>query len=590
MSAPFLLPAPRELELAGAPLRLAAGAPLAPRVERDASLPPEGFALEIDARGARLTHADANGRRYGLAALDEIRAQSRGELPGLRLRDWPDFPARGYMLDISRDRVPTRRTLSRLVALLERVRMNQLQLYTEHTFAYRDHEEVWRDASPLSVDDVRWLDAACAARGIELVPNQNSFGHMERWLRHPRYRPLAETPDGWELPDGTRRAPTSLAPTPEALAFVRALHAELLPHFRSRSVNIGCDETWELGQGRSRAACEARGRGRVYWEFVSALVDGLRKQGRSVQIWGDIVGNHPELVPELPRDRLVTLVWGYEAPLDPAALPAETVALLERLGQPRETLRGFAPRVAPFAKHGVPFWVCPGTSSWNSLIGRWPNARANVLDAAESGLAAGARGFLLTDWGDNGHLQPWPISLPALVYGGAVAWCAEANRALDVEAALSRAVFRDATGELARALGELGGLYRETGLTTRNASPLFLALLAPGFGRIRAWGETSREKLERVHAALEQSLARVGRARPLADDGELCARELAQAARLARHGAWCLGRAYLERGPSDAELERDLRALCDTQRALWLARSRPGGLADSVARLERRLR
>ena len=58
----------------------------------------------------------------------------------------------------------------------------------------------------------------------------------------------------------------------------------------------------------------------------------------------------------------------------------------------------------------MPFWVCPGTSSWNSLVGRWPNARANVLDAAESGLAAGARGFLLTDWGDNGHWQHLPVS------------------------------------------------------------------------------------------------------------------------------------------------------------------------------------
>ncbi len=558
-----------------------------PRVERDTALPAEGFALEVDALGARLSHADENGLRYGLAALEEIHAQCGGELPGLRLRDWPDFPVRGYMLDVSRDRVPTRATLVRLTALLARLRLNQLQLYTEHTFAYRGHEEVWRDASPLTADDVRWLDAECAARGIQLVPNQQSFGHMERWLRHPRYRPLAETPDGWQLADGSRRPPTSLAPTAESLAFVRSLHAELLPHFTSRSVNVGCDETFELGQGRSRAECDARGRGRVYWDFVSRIVAGLRAEGRTVQIWGDIVANHPELVPELPLEGLVALVWGYEAPLDPASVPAEVLALLERLGQSREELRGFAVRVAPFAARGVPFFVCPGTSSWNSLVGRWPNARANVLDAVESGLAAGARGFLLTDWGDNGHLQPWPVSLPALVYGGAVSWCVAANRDLDVEAALSRVVFHDATGELARALADLGGLYRETGLTSINASPLFLALLARRHGPVRAWGETSRTKLERVHAAIEQALARLGRARPVADDGALVARETAHAARLARHGAWRLGCSYLQHGPSDVELARDLRALCETQRELWLARSRPGGLPDSLARLER---
>ena len=90
------------------------------------------------------------------------------------------------MLDVSRDRVPTRETLERIVGMLALARINQLQLYTEHTFAYRDHEIVWRDASPITPDDVRWLDALCVEHGIELVANQNCFGHMNRWLMHPR--------------------------------------------------------------------------------------------------------------------------------------------------------------------------------------------------------------------------------------------------------------------------------------------------------------------------------------------------------------------------------------------------------------------
>ena len=56
------------------------------------------------------------------------------------------FEHRAYMLDISRDRVPTMKTLREIVDLLERCRYNQLQLYTEHTFAYREHSVVWEDA------------------------------------------------------------------------------------------------------------------------------------------------------------------------------------------------------------------------------------------------------------------------------------------------------------------------------------------------------------------------------------------------------------------------------------------------------------
>ena len=96
------------------------------------------------------------------------------------------------MLDISRDKVPTMETLYALVDLLAGWKINQLQLYTEHTFAYRQHPEVWAEASPLTGQEILGLDAYCRKRFVELVPNQNSFGHMHRWLKHARYAPLAE--------------------------------------------------------------------------------------------------------------------------------------------------------------------------------------------------------------------------------------------------------------------------------------------------------------------------------------------------------------------------------------------------------------
>ena len=65
------------------------------------------------------------------------------------------------MLDISRDRVPTMRTLRLVVDLLARYRYNQLQLYTEHTFAYTKHPSVWEEADPLTAEEVRKLDAYC---------------------------------------------------------------------------------------------------------------------------------------------------------------------------------------------------------------------------------------------------------------------------------------------------------------------------------------------------------------------------------------------------------------------------------------------
>jgi len=574
-----LFPAPKELR------RVGEGAGFdAPVIERpDPSLPAEGFEIAIDRRGVRIGHADANGLRYATAALAQIRAQSRDGWPGLRLRDAPDFPVRGYMLDVSRDRVPTRETLARLVDLLALGRMNHLELYTEHAFAYREHERVWRDASPITPDDVRWLDARCRERGIELVANQNCFGHMERWLAHDAYRGRAEAPEGWNAPGGGRRGPSVLAPTPENARFALALVRELLESFGSRRVNIGCDETFELGRGASRLDVARRGRGRVYLEHLQRLLSGLHADGCEVLFWGDILRNHPELVAELPRQDTIALAWHYEAPLDAAALPGPVRERLERFGNDERALRGFATQVEAFAEAALPFWVCPGTSSWNSLLGRWSNARENLLDAARVGRARGARGLLLTDWGDNGHLQPPSVSFAPLLLAAGLGWGVDAHAQLELAAPLDRLAFKGADG-LADVYLEVADAYRATGLTAFNASPLFAGLLSRGslvqFGELDP--DATRALVERLDAAAE----RAGALAAKDAEGALCARELRQAIRLARHGAWRLLLTHGHASPSDAELRCDLAEAIEEQRACWLARSRPGGLPDSLARLE----
>ena len=147
------------------------------------------------------------------------------------------FEKRGYMLDISRDKVPTMATLRRIVDILKICNYNQFQLYTEHAFSYSGHETVWRNSSPVTPSEIRELDAYCRMNDIELVPNQNSFGHMERWLVHSEYNHLAAMPNGGAVtPWGTvKKEPTTLDPSnPQSLEFLSGLYGELLPNFSSR--------------------------------------------------------------------------------------------------------------------------------------------------------------------------------------------------------------------------------------------------------------------------------------------------------------------------------------------------------------------
>ena len=550
----------------------------------DTSLPPQGYALKIDGDGIDIRYADPAGLRYGRATLVQV-ARDRTTLPTLDIRDWPDFPTRGYMLDVSRDRVPTRETLERIVEVLGVCRINHLELYTEHTFAYRDHETVWHDASPITGDDVRWLDELCAGRGIALVANQNTFGHMGRWLQHPEYQERAEAIDGYTTKIGLHISPGVLEPSDDNAEFALALCKELLSYHRHPRINIGCDETFELGKGRSRARVEAEGRERVYLDHLLKLIHGLRKDDIEVAFWGDILRDHPELSTELPKEGVTALAWHYEAPTDNSPLPDAIFDLLAEFGITREALRGFDAHVDGFAKAGVPFWVCPGTSSWNTLIGRLDNARGNLLDAATVGLERGACGYLITDWGDSGHMQPPSISWPALAYGGGVAWCRDANHERTQIKALDALVFEDGARVLGALLERIGHLHKGTGKLGMNGSPLFTDLLAKG-GVLGSMGEADADATATTLEALQEARLELDQARPACSDGDVILEELRAALRLARHGAWRIARAAGFEAPSAREMKADLIEAIELQRAAWLKRSRPGGFKESVARLE----
>lgn len=528
----------------------------------------EGYALHMESSAIDLIAATPAGIFYAVQTLRQLLTAYGRELPMLRLHDAPDFPNRGVMLDISRDRVPTMETLYALVDRLSAVKYNQLQLYTEHTFAYSAHKAVWKNASPMTPDEIIALDAYCRERFVELVPNQNAFGHMRRWLVLPEYAHLAEAPDGCMTRWGWFDQPFSLNPgDPESLELVTGFFDELLPHFSSRVINVGLDETVDLGEGRSKEAVAERGIGPVFLDFLLKIYHEIKRRGHTMQFWGDIIMEHPELVELLPRDA-IALEWGYEGNTP------------------------FDKHGARYAAAGIPFYVCPGTSTWNSVAGRTENALENMRNAARNGTKHGAIGYLVTDWGDNGHWQPYAASLIPFLFGAGCAW----NHAAVDDAPLNQLadvhLFADGAGVLGDAALELGKVDLLTGEYIPNNALLFVTMqMDAARFRERVNDAGKAQAMSRGLAlARERALYLRGllqNAEPKSLDGEAIVAELTWAAEMLRHGAE-RGLLWLgdeERTPED--LETDARHLIETHDALWHARSRPGGFPESVALMEK---
>lgn len=550
-----LLPVPRTVELTDTLVPFAV-----PQYRLDATLPPQGYVLHIDESGVEVTGADAAGLFYGEATLVQLAHLHDGRLPAGTVRDHPDLLVRGVMLDVSRDKVPTMTTACALVDRLAGLKVNQVQLYIEHTFAYSNHLEVHEMASPFTAAEIVELDAFCRARHVELVPNQNCLGHMNRWLAHERYRPLAIAPDGFVDPYGMSRPPMTIEPNdPGSLALVRELLAELLPLFTSPRVHVGLDEAWEMPAARLAD----------YVAWVETLRALPELEGREMLIWGDMVTGRPDLLAGLPAG-VTVCEWGYD------------------------DWHPYDERCAALAAAGVPFWVAPGTSSWSSIVGRATNARNTCRSAAAAALDHGAAGYLNTDWGDQGHLQQWLVSEPALAYGAAVSWCLESNADLNLAAALSVHVFDDPTGELAEAVLGLGDLHRLVTPQFPNMSAIVMHLYYPQLpvGRGLTEGLTLGE-LDALDEGLEQARRQVAAARPQRADAALLIDEavfsidlVSLLVRDAR--ARLSGDGYIGTVPQTVRtaLAHDLTALMARYRDLWLARNRPGGLPDSLAWLE----
>ena len=364
------------------------------RVTRSALLEKEEYRLDINADGAQLSASCDEGLFRAVTSLWQMVCRTGGKLRYMSIQDKPELKRRGYMLDISRGRKPKVETIKTMIDFLASLKYNELQLYMEgECFKYEAYPEVTVDFDCLTPEDIRDLDAYCRDRFIDLVPNQNSFGHMYTWLRKPAFHHLG-------LFEGDE-VPSTLNPLlPESFDFMCKLYASLLPNFSSEYVNIGLDEAYGLGKYQIEEYCREKGRDVVFMEWLNKLNSHIRETyGKKVMFWADMIYNYPQSYHMVPKDA-VALEWGYEL-----------------IQSQRMTAHCIAYRDA-----GVRYYVCPSTNTHGCFTGRMDVTTFNIRTCAELATEYGAEGILLTDWGDGGHPQSWIWSVNPIALCGQYGW------------------------------------------------------------------------------------------------------------------------------------------------------------------------
>lgn len=403
----------------------------------------EGYRLDISANGIRITGNGVRGLLWGIQTLRQIIRQEGAVLPCMKIEDAPEIPNRGYYHDVTRGRIPTLSYLKHLADTLSFYKINQLQLYIEHTYLFEGLSEMWRDDTPLTASDILELDRYCRNLGIDLVPSLSCFGHLYKLLRTKSFRDLCELSDPDKEPFGlyARQCHHTLNVTDDrSMQLVKNMIDEYMPLFSSNYFNVGADETFDLGKGKSAEEAERIGIKRMYIDFVKELCEYVVSKGKIPMFWGDVICGFPEYISEVPK-QTICLNWGY-AP-----------------DQSDESTR-------KLAQAGAVQYVCPGVSGWNQMINQMEDAYENIRRMCSYGRQYKAVGVLNTDWGDFGHINHPEFSIPGMICGASFSWSSTELSFEELNRLISAVEYMDPTEKLA---GVAADMAKQDVFTWRRA-------------------------------------------------------------------------------------------------------------------------
>ncbi|MEI6048637.1 MAG: beta-N-acetylhexosaminidase [Bacteroidota bacterium] len=418
-----------------------------------AELPVQGYTLDIRPGKLTVEYSNKQGLYYAIVSLKVLKQNYSGTIPCVLIKDFPDLEVRGLMLDISRDKVPTKETLMGIIQLLADLKFNHFELYIEgFSFAYPSFKNLWeRKETPVTGEEIKELNVFCTSHFIDFVPNQNLFGHMMSWLATDQFKDLAECPKGYKIMGLVSMKGTLDPSDPRSIELVSKMTDDLLPNFTSDYYNVNLDEPFELGKGKSTELVAEKGEGEVYLDYAKKIRKIAVSKNKKMLMWADIVFKHPDLIPLVPKD-ITLLDWGYES-----SYPYERHSKM-------------------LQSAGLSYMVCPGTNSWTTITGRTDNMLATIESATTNGVKYGAKGMLLTDWGDMGHWQYLPVSYAGYTTGGALSWNSKSAKELPLSRFLNSYVFRDESSIMGDLVLDLGRYNRFEEFPMFNMTTSMMAL------------------------------------------------------------------------------------------------------------------
>ena len=350
----------------------------------------QAYRLTINRNFVRMEATTNTGLFYATQSLKQLYRyaflQSKGNeiaLPCATITDWPNFKIRAWQDDISRGPIVSMDYLKRLIPQMAECKLNAFSLYTEHTFKTQCHPDI-APTDAFTAEEIKELEEFCRPYHIQIIGNQQCFGHFEEILCNPFYSHLADTK--WNLNPAKE----------ETYQFLEDHLREVARAYKSPYFNINCDETESLGQGYAKAYVDSIGAEKVYYQHINRINRMLRPYRKRVMMWGDIADQHPEILDNLDDD-IFLIAWSYVDKND------------------------FDDFLKPYKESGRSFFVAPGVSLSERVWPKHYEFRKNISNLCRDGYKNGALGVINTCWDDFGE-SLINSALYGLALGAEMSW------------------------------------------------------------------------------------------------------------------------------------------------------------------------
>jgi hexosaminidase len=284
------------------------------------------------------------------------------------------FHIRGFHLDL-RIQVMKMRALKNFALNLSKEGINTLVMEWEASYPFLE-DPLIPNRFAYSRQEVKDFIKYCQTLHIEVIPLQQSFGHVEYILRNYKYAQLRE-----DDKDFSQVCPSESEKNKEL--FTR-LFKDMAAMHPSPYFHIGGDETHLLGHCEK---CKKRaadiGISRLYFDHIKMLCDIVVSLGKRPVLWADIALNYPEYIHLLPKETIF-VDWNYGWALD-------------RFGAHEQLV-----------KSGYEIWGAPSirSSPDNYYLTRWQYHFNNIRDFIPICKNLGYKGIVMTSWSTSGVYSP----------------------------------------------------------------------------------------------------------------------------------------------------------------------------------------